>query len=191
MGNFINSAVDAYARTQVALKALLGGDPAQDFTAKKLTAADTITPHSTKGIVGTTSNDAAQAGSVGEYISSAVASTAVNLTTSTPVSLTSISLSAGDWDVCGMVIFAPNITTFLDSVAMCISAASSSMAEIDTQGASLLPGVATGIVGRIRIASPVSRISLAAPATIYLNATSTFSVSTETAGGIIRARRVR
>lgn len=51
----------------------------------------------TNGIVGTTTNDAAAAGEVGEVITSAVSAT--NFTTSGQYGdLTSISLTAGDWD---------------------------------------------------------------------------------------------
>ena len=69
---------------------------ALDFSsAGNATFAGTVTP--TGGIVGTTTNNNAAAGCVGEYVSSAIEyASRVSLTTSTPANVTSISLTAGD-----------------------------------------------------------------------------------------------
>jgi len=55
-----------------------------------------VTGPATKVIVGTTTNDDAAAGYVGEYISSSVISVTAGTTATT---LTSIPLTAGDWDI--------------------------------------------------------------------------------------------
>jgi hypothetical protein len=55
-----------------------------------------VTGPATKVIVGTTTNDDAAAGYVGEYISSSVTSATAGTTATT---LTSIPLTAGDWDI--------------------------------------------------------------------------------------------
>src|SRR6185312_14765343 len=51
---------------------------------------------------GTTTNDNASSGNVGQLISSNIVSgSSVSLTTATPLDITTISLTAGDWDVQG------------------------------------------------------------------------------------------
>jgi hypothetical protein len=56
-------------------------------------------------LVGTTTNDNAPAGNNGEYVSSSVAKTTpVTLVSATPANLTSVSLSAGDWDCSADII---------------------------------------------------------------------------------------
>jgi hypothetical protein len=55
-------------------------------------------------IPGTATNDDAAAGKLGEIISSnIVVGSAVSLTTNTPANITSLSLTAGDWDVWGLM----------------------------------------------------------------------------------------
>lgn len=59
----------------------------------------------TPNIVGVTNGSNAAAGSVGEYVTASP--TGISLTTGTTINLTSISLTAGDWDVSGAVEFSP------------------------------------------------------------------------------------
>src|SRR5690349_16625741 len=57
-------------------------------------------------LAGTATNDDAAAGKIGEYIESEVLSgSAVSLTTNTAANITSISLTAGDWDVWGAAVY--------------------------------------------------------------------------------------
>ena len=73
-----------------------------DLATGNYTIAGSINPAS--GVVGVTTNSNATTGYVGEYISSQVAvASAVALTTATPANVTSISLTAGDWDVDGVI----------------------------------------------------------------------------------------
>ena len=64
--------------------------------------ARALTPSTTAGLVGTTAADNANAGSVGEVIATNQTSPQT-LTTGITANITSIALSAGDWDVCGEV----------------------------------------------------------------------------------------
>ncbi len=67
-------------------------------------SATSLVFSSTSGIIGTTTNNNAAAGSVGEYVFSQVlAASPVSLTNSTPNNITSISLTAGDWTVTGNI----------------------------------------------------------------------------------------
>src|SRR3989304_2866533 len=87
--------------TNLGLLALTGGTMTGGFT-----------PGQTTGIVGTTTNNNVQAGSVGEYVESIVLfASATALTTNTAKTVTSISLTAGDWDVIGNVAFTGGTTT--------------------------------------------------------------------------------
>jgi hypothetical protein len=73
------------------------------LTGGTLTGA--LTPSQTAGIVGTTTNNSAVAGAVGEVISANVASASQITLSGTGVvtNIASISLTAGDWDVQGEV----------------------------------------------------------------------------------------
>jgi hypothetical protein len=64
------------------------------------TFTGTLTPSTTAGIVGTTTANNANAGSVGEYIT-AQSSASVSTPTGTLVNLISVTLTPGDWDVTG------------------------------------------------------------------------------------------
>jgi len=69
-------------------------------------------PVSGSGILGTITNDLAAAGNVGEVVSSfVVIGSPVSLTTNVAANITSISLTAGDWDVQGNVNFAGTSAT--------------------------------------------------------------------------------
>ena len=142
-------------------------------------------------VLGTATNDNAAAGYVGEYTSAAVAAgSAVALTTATTANVTSISLTAGDWDVSGIVQYTPTGTT---SVTQLTQGSSSTTATLGAQGTFSKFVTAANVLGAVDPAwnLPVTRLSLASTTTIYLVANATFTVSTLTAYGIISARRVR
>jgi predicted nucleic acid-binding protein len=66
----------------------------------------------------TQTNDSAAAGKVGEFITSnIVVGSAVALTTGTAANVTSVSLTAGDWDVCGEVDLSTAATTNVTGVS--------------------------------------------------------------------------
>jgi len=159
-------------------------------TATSLTFSPT-----TGGIVGTTTNDSAAAGSVGEYISSVVAqASAVSLTNNTARSITSINLSGGDWDVYGNVSLSGGGTTLLQYYSCWINVGAFGIAP----DPSLWAGQSYGATGLTTFAenevgdtTPFLRVSLASPATVYLAIVAGFSTSTANACGGIYARRVR
>ena len=142
-------------------------------------------------IEGTATNDSATAGYVGEVVSSSVASgSAVSLTTSITANVTSISLTAGDWDVTGQVAFqfsaAPtaiianiNTTSATLGTVGITSPYSSLQSTTFTSGATQFQGL------------PMGRLSLSATTTVYLLAYATFASGTSSAYGWIWARRAR
>ena len=159
-----------------------------------LAVTGTITPSQTNGIVGTTTNNNANALSVGEYVSGTLAvGSATSLSTGTAKTIISISLTAGDWDVAATGYILPAAGTQVASVASSISQTNNTL---DTANGSIV----VNALGNMVVATfstehgvpvvPV-RISLAGTTTIYLVMSATFSVSTMTAYGNIRARRVR
>ncbi len=157
-----------------------------------INSVPSITFSSTSGIIGTTTNNDAAAGSVGEFVSSEVAGGAGSgLTTATPADVTSISLTAGDWDVWGYAGFqasnTTNIVTLIGSVSS-TSATSNANSSINQYGGT---GIAISGTQNIQFTVPQQRFSLSGTTTIYLVVNQVFSVSTMTRFGGIYARRRR
>lgn len=147
----------------------------------------------TPNITGITGGTNATAGSVGEYIISyLVVGSAVGLTTGSPTNVTSIVLTAGDWDVTGNVFFNPATTTSITRYGGSIETVSGAFSSVPTQtsvisSAAFVPG--TGAV--IGVPTPIFRQNVTGSTTIYLTAVAVFTVSTLSAFGFISARRIR
>lgn len=140
----------------------------------------------------TQTNDNAAAGKVGEVISSTLAAASgVTLTTGIVANVTSISLTAGDWDVAGLVGYDSGATTNMTVAQMSISQTS---ATRDTNPGFAAGYASGGIVPGSNIytlsVGPV-RKSFAVTTTIFLVALCNFTVSTMKAYGYIQARRAR
>ena len=158
---------------------------------QKVTFANAITPSSTAGIVGTTTNDNANAGSVGEYIVSNVLSTSpITLTNVNTVTITSISLTAGDWDVSGFVGLGSSAALSW-IVFTCAFNAGSANASATSQQNQFLPS--STVVYTYSQITPMqtTRFSLTSTTTIYFAAYGYYSGGTGNVFGQIRARRVR
>jgi len=141
--------------------------------------------------LGTATNDNASAGQIGEYISSTVAAPGSALTTTTTLNVTSISLTAGDWDVSGTVGFRFGATT---SYTNLVGGSSLTTATIGAQGSFFDYETAANVPTATSDATfviPTFRVSIAITTTIFLIAQATFTVSTISAFGLISARRVR
>ncbi len=143
----------------------------------------------TNAIVGTATNNSATAGHIGEYVSSLIAvGSAVSLTTATPANVTSISLTAGDWDVEGNI----NFTETTATVTARSGGVTSTTATIPTDGSEVYNGSQTVVITSINsITSSRKRFSLSGTTTVYLVTSATFSAGTVAAFGSITARRVR
>jgi hypothetical protein len=140
-------------------------------------------------IIGTNTNDDAIAGNVGEFVNSLVPiGSGIALTTATPTDVTSITLSAGDWDVEGCVNLDYTTGTFtIDEAGLSVTSAT-----MPTDGSEAYLGYkanSTTISGSIPLTR--KRVSLATPANVYLVVKSTFTVGSVIAYGQISARRVR
>lgn len=138
----------------------------------------------TKGIVGTATNNNASAGYVGEFVSSVIPlASAVSFTNAADKNLTSISLGAGDWDVYGNIDFVSTSSTAMNAYIW-ISATSASIPD------SSLRSFVYSAVSEVSGNAPYFRASLSTTTTIYLSGR-IGSAGTLTGNGAIYARRVR
>ncbi len=146
----------------------------------------------TAGLAGVATNSNAATGIIGQYVSADVAAgSAVALTSGTPANVTSISLSAGDWDVSGTVAFAPAGTTTTTSCTAAIGTSSATVPTLSDTAPVAIDNASLGAgLGR-NLSTGTARLSLSTTTTVYLVAESTFATSTSAAYGFIRARRVR
>lgn len=145
-------------------------------------------------VPGTTTNDSANTGNVGEYVSSQIlVGSTVNIPLSTNTDITSISLTAGDWDVGGIIAFQPATGTITNALFGWISTSSATLPAAPNSGAYWGYNPATPSAANAAFINPVGmiRISIATPTTVYISARANFSVSTMGGYGFIGARRVR
>lgn len=148
----------------------------------------------TPNTVGTTAVGNAAAGSVGEFLSANVQSgSAVSLTTGTAKTVTSISLTAGDWDVWALAGFHPNVgTTNASTFLAGISATTNTLPSEPWLGGYAGLGIVNQLTsGDYNLSVPPTRINISSTTTYYLVAQSTFSTSTMAGYGTIMARRRR
>lgn len=140
-------------------------------------------------IVGTATNDAAATGSRGESATTKVATgSPVSLTTATPANVTSVSLTAGDWDVDGNINY--NVTT--GTVTVWVGGINTTSATLPTDGTEVYSGVQlTALSEKNGMTIPRKRISLSGTTTVYLSTTVTFAAGTLSCFGSIYARRIR
>lgn len=154
-------------------------------TAPTLTSVNFST---TSGIIGTTTNDNAAAGSVGETIIGSVAfASAVSLTTTIVTNMTSISLTAGDWDVGGLVVFTMSVGA--SQVRAQVTTISATFGDIGITPNFSPPAGAETV--ELSLTLPISRVSIAGTTTIYLPVQATFASGTASACGYMLARRRR
>jgi hypothetical protein len=138
-------------------------------------------------ITGVSNGSNAASGVVGEYPNNST--TGTSLTTSTAANATSVSLTAGDWDVQCTAQFNPAASTVTSRVQTAVSTTSANI-SVSLGAKSLSQGsLGTGLAQIV--ASPTVRVSLASTTTVFCVVESAFTTSTMTVDGFIRARRVR
>lgn len=136
-------------------------------------------------LVGTTTNDNAAAGGIGEYINGT--GTGVSISNGVAANIASISLTAGDWDVSGNITFTPAPTTHPAALGASCSATSAAFGPLATLiQTAFAVGQPTAFA-----AGGVTRFSLAATTTVYLVAVAFFTTAGMAAGGFIAGRRAR
>lgn len=151
---------------------------------------------------GTTTNDDALTGEVGEVLrTTRVASAGTALTTGVTANIanpTSITLTPGDWDVRGAVGFSPAATTNVTNLVAAVSKTSATLPSTDTTGVptageyiATRAQAASVPVGSITLEIPSFRTSVSANTSLFLVGRATFTVSTMSGYGFLEARRVR
>jgi len=158
-----------------------------------LSTGNLVVSTSGKGILGTATNNNADTGVVGEFVSSTILQVnRVALTTGTPVNVTSISLTAGDWDVTGLLGLSENSSTAWTYYIGSISDVSGTVSTSVTNNVQGSVNSSTLAVVNVYLPGPVVRVSLASTTTYYLVAQGGFTGgSGQAAFGTISARRVR
>lgn len=148
----------------------------------------------TQGIVGTTTNDNASAGYVGEYISSTILNggVTISLSNNNSANVVSITLSAGDWDVWGSANFLYGASTNVVDTQAGINTTTATLPDKSLQS-SFPYNLATGAVpvNNLGLVVPQQRLSVSGSTIVYLVVQVNFAVSTCNAAGFIAARRIR
>lgn len=146
----------------------------------------------TAGIVGTTTNDSAAAGNVGEFVTSAVGSgSPVTASNGVWADVTSITLSAGDWDLTGQVSFSGTITgtNFVGGIGSASGTSTTGLVFGDTIAST--PTAPTAASDNSVASVNLVRKSISGSTTYYLKFNASFTVGTCTVYGRISARRRR
>lgn len=146
---------------------------------------------STKGLVGTATNDSATTGNVGEYITGTDAASYTNVATSTQYKdFQSIALTAGDWDVMGRVRIIANGGTISGACGFFIG----TVAGNNITGLSDADNYAdfnNGAFTSISLSVDQYRVSISSNTTYYIKGFATYSAGTPQFNTRISARRVR
>jgi hypothetical protein len=180
--NFVTSAAGVlYSDANGRLATTFFGDAAFDVSAFN-------------NLLGTVSANNACAGCIGEYLSATLASgSAVTLTNNTAATITSITLTPGDWDVKGSCGYASTSASTSITRSLC-------SLSLVNNGLDVTPGrfydlafpafsPPAGAGHTIQVAP--ERFSVASSTPVYLIAFSAFTVAGNTAYGKISARRMR
>jgi hypothetical protein len=137
---------------------------------------------------GSTGGSNAPAGYVGEFPTPSNL-TGVGLSTTVAANVSSMVLTAGNWDVQCTTQYTPASTT---TAVVFISGVSTTSGALGVPGtyAEQVASMPAGLGSSPTIVSPTVRYNFTGSTTVYCIADSNFSVSTMTAGGYLRATRV-
>jgi hypothetical protein len=155
--------------------------------APNFAASAIFNSNGTAAIKGTPTNDSAVAGWVGEYQPNNNNGAPVSLTNNTAATVTSLTLTAGDWDVDLLIYFGTTGTS--SSAISGLSTTTNVLGASGTYGQqSWVPGA---LAAAIAVNCPTTRFSFNTSVPVYAIAYGSFTSGTMTATGFIRARRVR
>lgn len=136
-------------------------------------------------IKGATSGNPITAGYVGEYVTSTNAG--VGLSTSTNGNVVALALTAGEWDVSGVVHYIPNSTTSFLRAQQGMSTTSLTMPGLGAFTTNFVQATNSGNPDHV---TPTVRVRSSVSFTVYLVANAVFTVSTMSCDGFVRATRV-
>ena len=111
-----------------------------------------------------------------------------NMATATAIDVGGLNLTAGDWDVSGNVVFNAAAGTTVSDIRAWLSTSPASLPAVPLYQVEQTTFTTAGIQS---LATPPTRVSLAATTPVSLSAYSAFAVSTLNGSGIIQAWRAR
>jgi hypothetical protein len=140
------------------------------------------------GTDGVTDGSDALPGQIGEYV---MANRTINLAVLNNVAtdITTITLTAGDWDVQGAVYFLGSSSSGSDDLRAWVNTVSATQPSGDNGGLAIVSTSSGGLVNMLAI--PPIRASGATGATIFLSCNANFGSGTMNVQGYVRARRMR
>jgi len=143
----------------------------------------------TANLFGTTTNNAAGAGLIGETLSATVSAYTNTGATGVYFDATSVALTAGDWDVSGYVDYSLNAATGMTFVVAGIGTTTGNAAPNQSfeYASTAVPSASSHSTLGV---TPI-RISLASTTTIYMKGACSFSTGQPQYKAQIRARRAR
>lgn len=141
-------------------------------------------------LLGTPTNDNAFAGQVGEYVES-IASNVGAVTQNTWQDVTTITLTAGDWDTTLNATFSPTATTTAIAMGISIGTAGNAFSDRVTGSNDAQWNLTAATAGVEAMTVPSYRLSLSATTTVRLKALYTYGSGTPTISARLSARRVR
>lgn len=140
---------------------------------------------------GTATNDSAAAGYIGEHVSSTVGSTAAPAS-NVVGDATSISLTAGDWDICGALNWNPTSDTTRLLIGISTTSGNSFTGLVLGQSRFQINYTTATVLVVFGQAIPPFRVSLSGTTTYYLKFYTLYSTGSPVIdGGTISARRAR
>jgi hypothetical protein len=143
---------------------------------------------------GTTTNDAAASGIIGEEVNGIVSTYTDFTTTATYQNITSITLTAGDWDLSGFFTYSSNSATITAaSNAIFVISTTTASAAGATEGRNIAYVPQAALLGTSLFSDSIApyRVSISGTTTFYLNAQATFTLGNPQYVGGLRARRIR
>lgn len=161
-------------------------------THSTIAAGVTLTNNGKSVLKGTITNDSAATGYIGEYVSASVAlGSPVSGTNGQYVNITSISLTAGDWNIDGQVEFDANGATYTAGPTGAVSAFTGNTTTDHVFGDNVRGTLAPTATAGTGVSINSWRKSLSSTTTIFLKFRSDFSAGTARGYGRISALRVR
>ncbi|MEB5707358.1 hyaluronate lyase N-terminal domain-containing protein [Pantoea anthophila] len=176
------------ATAKVAAYTPLSGEMVLDTTTNKLYVGDGSTAGGKQVVasrIGVTDSSSATSGEIGGETENTSSSVSIS-SSGAATNITSITLPAGDWDICGTLQF--NGTASITTARVSINSTSATLKGFPYDCA--LNTTFTASTTNM-IAAPLQRVNISASTTLYLIGLCNFASGSVTAAGFIRARRVR
>lgn len=129
---------------------------------------------------------------VGEYAESIITQgSGTALTTNTAANITTLSLTAGDWNLWGNVAFLSAATTAINDLNGWISTTSATIPAGNLRSQRFVAVAFTPGIANESFCVPFKRLNLATTTTVYLSVQATFATSTLEGSGGLFARRAK